>query len=98
MRSSFHQFPAALFIVAAACAIAQSDRPAPPNQGQFSPNAGYHRDLTLLAPNEAPPRAFLRLIQREKVPLAPQWELLSSEGGLERAHFSYASDATQRVP
>ncbi|HVU28578.1 MAG TPA: prolyl oligopeptidase family serine peptidase [Verrucomicrobiae bacterium] len=45
------------------------------------------------------PRAdFLKLIARPAVPLAPQVEKLSDTNGLVEFHFSFASDASNRVP
>ncbi len=41
---------------------------------------------------------FLRLIDRPRVPLAPMVDEATTNGGLTRAHFSFASDAEQRVP
>ena len=41
---------------------------------------------------------FLKLIDRPRVPLAAQVEALSPTNGYARVHFSYASDAAQRVP
>jgi dienelactone hydrolase len=41
---------------------------------------------------------FLKLIGRPVVPLAPQVEELSDTNGLVEFHFSFASDAQQRVP
>lgn len=42
--------------------------------------------------------AFLRLIDRPKVPLAPESSLFSENAATERHHFSFAADAAQRVP
>src|ERR1700728_441225 len=41
---------------------------------------------------------FLKLIALPRVPLAPQVRELSATGGLVEFHFSFASDAQQRVP
>jgi len=41
---------------------------------------------------------FLKLIDRPRVPLAVQADALSATNGFARAHFSFASDAAQRVP
>ena len=41
---------------------------------------------------------FLKLIDRPRVPLAPQEEALPAKNGLSYLHFSYAADAEQRVP
>jgi dienelactone hydrolase len=41
---------------------------------------------------------FLKLIDRPRVPLAPEVKELSSKDGLEEFHFTYASDEHQRVP
>ncbi len=47
----------------------------------------------------ADPRAdFLKLIDRPRVPLAPHVEKLWATNNLVEFHFSYASDAQQRVP
>ncbi|MGH9661118.1 MAG: alpha/beta hydrolase family protein [Bryobacteraceae bacterium] len=42
--------------------------------------------------------AFLKLIDRPRVPLAPETTPSVADGELEQFHFSYASDAAQRVP
>ncbi|HSU65342.1 MAG TPA: dienelactone hydrolase family protein [Tepidisphaeraceae bacterium] len=42
--------------------------------------------------------AFLKLIDRPKVELAPELKEEANEGDLLRYHFSYASEAGQRVP
>ncbi len=45
------------------------------------------------------PRAdFLKLIDRPRVALAPQIEKLSATNGIEQFHFSFSSDARNRVP
>jgi dienelactone hydrolase len=41
---------------------------------------------------------FLKLIDRPRVPLAPVVEALPATNGLQRSHFTFASDAQQRVP
>lgn len=41
---------------------------------------------------------FLKLIDRPRVPLAAQVEALAPTNGFARVHFSFASDAAQRVP
>jgi len=41
---------------------------------------------------------FLRLIKHPRVPLAPQVEELPSTNGLAQFHFSFATEAGQRVP
>ncbi len=41
---------------------------------------------------------FLRLIDRPRVPLAPEASNLGAAKGLERFHFSFATDAAERVP
>jgi dienelactone hydrolase len=47
----------------------------------------------------ADPRAdFLKLIDRSKVPLAAESSPVASDDGLVRTHFSFASEAAQRVP
>lgn len=42
--------------------------------------------------------AFLRVIDRPKVALAPESKTLSNSNSLEHVHFTYAADAEQRVP
>jgi dienelactone hydrolase len=42
--------------------------------------------------------AFLRVIDRPSVALAPESKTLSNSSGLENVHFTYAADARQRVP
>ena len=58
--------------------------------------------LCWLATSTAPaadPRAdFLKLIDRPRVPLAPQVEELPGTNGFAQFHFSFAADAEQRVP
>ena len=51
-----------------------------------------------VAPSQETRRAFLELIDRPKVDLAPQVKDEGSDGGLLHFHFSYASEAGQRVP
>jgi len=41
---------------------------------------------------------FLKLLDRQRVPLAPQVDVATSTNGLTEFHFTYASDAEQRVP
>jgi dienelactone hydrolase len=41
---------------------------------------------------------FLKLIKRPRVPLSPQVEEMKNTNGLVQFHFSFASDAQQRVP
>lgn len=41
---------------------------------------------------------FLKLIDRPRVPLAAQVDALAPTNGFTRVHFSFASDAAQRVP
>jgi dienelactone hydrolase len=55
---------------------------------------------SLLAQGQQPsPReAFLRRIDRPRVPLAPTERPLDGGGAFERLHFSFASQAGQRVP
>lgn len=55
--------------------------------------------LLAFAAGEAPPAAaFLRLIDRPKVPLLPASRLLSETSGTERHHFTFAADRSTRVP
>ncbi len=55
--------------------------------------------LFTLGSIEADPKVdFLKLINRPKVPLAPMVEVLPTADGLERYHFTYASEAGVRVP
>lgn len=42
--------------------------------------------------------AFLKLIDRPRVPLAPELKVLPETNGLVTTEFTYASDADQRVP
>lgn len=42
--------------------------------------------------------AFLKLIERPRVPLAATLKKISEADGLEQWHFTFAADATQRVP
>jgi dienelactone hydrolase len=41
---------------------------------------------------------FLKLLDRPRVPLAPQVDVTTSTNGITQHHFTYASDAEQRVP
>lgn len=41
---------------------------------------------------------FLKLIDRPRVALSPQVELLPATNGITQIHFSFATDAAQRVP
>src|SRR5690242_14157893 len=51
------------------------------------------------AATAADPRAdFLKLISRPRVPLAATAEEISSTNGQTLIHFSFATDARQRVP
>jgi dienelactone hydrolase len=43
-------------------------------------------------------RAFLKLIDRGRVPLAPEATLAADLGELEQIHFSFATEANERVP
>ncbi len=52
----------------------------------------------LLAEEERPGAAFLRLLARPKVPLAAEERPQLSEGGFDRVHFTFASEQGQRVP
>lgn len=42
--------------------------------------------------------AFLKIIDRPVVPLAPQVEAMPAAGGTLKYHFTFAADAEQRVP
>ncbi len=42
--------------------------------------------------------AFLKMIDRPRVPLAPELKKMAANAGLEQWHFTYASEANQRVP
>lgn len=57
-------------------------------------------DTPASAPTTAEPtrEAFLKLIDRPRVDSAPDVKEESSEAGITRFHFSYASEANQRVP
>ena len=47
----------------------------------------------------APAReAFLRLIDRGRVPLAPEWKPVSGDPSLVREHFTFAAQQGERVP
>jgi dienelactone hydrolase len=50
------------------------------------------------AQNASHQSEFLKLIDRQRVPLAPDEKELAKTDGLEQTHFSYAADAEQRVP
>jgi dienelactone hydrolase len=53
----------------------------------------------LAASAHADPRAdFLKLIDRPRVPLAPHTEIVPATNGLVEQKFSYAAEASQRVP
>src|SRR6187551_888508 len=41
---------------------------------------------------------FLRLIERPRVPLAPEVHALPGDSSLTREHFTFASQAGERVP
>jgi hypothetical protein len=45
-----------------------------------------------------PREDFLKLIDRPRVPLAPEVTNLGATDGLERFHFTFATDSSQRVP
>ena len=62
--------------------------------GGFRGTAGESRS------EEAPSirEAFLKIIERPRVPLAPDIRQISRTNGLEQFHFSFAADAEQRVP
>ncbi len=47
--------------------------------------------------HESTRQAFLKLIDRPRVPLAPSVAQLSQSEGLEQWHFTFAADASQRV-
>jgi dienelactone hydrolase len=49
-------------------------------------------------PKENPREDFLKLIGQPLVPLAPQVEEMPNTNGLRQFHFSFASDASNRVP
>ena len=42
--------------------------------------------------------SFLKIVDRPRVPLAPDVQVQPAENGVIREHFTYASDAAQRVP
>ena len=58
--------------------------------------AGAHADRPLSA--EQTRQAFLKIIDRPRVELAPEVQEQSAENGLARFHFTYSSEADQRVP
>lgn len=68
--------------------------------GPFSGGRGYSGDMTLLAPSaaETARKSFLQLLDRPRVPLAPEVADLGEEDGVKRAKFSFATEAGQRVP
>jgi len=43
-------------------------------------------------------QAFLKMIDRPRVELAPEQRVLSTDGGITQIHFTFASQANQRVP
>ena len=61
---------------------------------------GVLSSYLLLSPDSSEParRAFLRLIDRPHVPLAPSVRQLSQTDGFVQWHFTFAADAAQRVP
>jgi dienelactone hydrolase len=63
------------------------------NTGQN--NTGRSADGTEAVPKRA---AFLKLIDRPRVPLAPEVREMAEVDGLAQTHFSFAADAEQRVP
>jgi dienelactone hydrolase len=73
---------------------------------QFSPRAdrpgGAPADLTLLdrprGSEATKRRAFLALIDRPRVELAPEVKALEATEGLHWTHFTFATEAGQRVP
>jgi dienelactone hydrolase len=57
--------------------------------------------LTMIAPPQTPAKtraAFLKLIERPRVPLASAVKELSPVGELSQEHFSFAAELGQRVP
>jgi dienelactone hydrolase len=52
----------------------------------------------LAAPAEDSRQQFLALLERPRVPLAPEVKPIATGAGWEEYHFSYASEAGQRVP
>lgn len=50
------------------------------------------------AKENSPRTAFLKLIDRPLVPLAPEEKSLSEAEGLSQSHFTFATEAGQRVP
>jgi dienelactone hydrolase len=55
--------------------------------------------LLLAQAHAADPRAdFLKLIDRPRVPLAPEVKAIPTTNGLPEFHFTFAADAHQRVP
>src|SRR6202034_1713721 len=64
----------------------------------FSLVAGLFLGATTISQADDARADFLKLIALPRVPLAPQGHELSATGGLVEFHFSFASDAQQRVP
>ena len=64
------------------------------------PTASVQADIPASAPTtpEETRRAFLAIIDRPKVDLAPEVVQPTTDRGIARFHFSYASEAGQRVP
>lgn len=85
-------------LLATSGARAAADRGATP--GELSSNIDRGRDVTLLAPTDqqVTRAGFLQLIQRPRVELSPEQKDLGDAEGLKRSHFSYATEAGQRVP
>jgi dienelactone hydrolase len=64
-------------------------------------HAGFVRAATSTpagATAEETRRAFLAVVDRPRVELAPEVQLQTTEAGLNTFHFTYASEAGQRVP
>src|SRR5438270_617267 len=43
-------------------------------------------------------QAFLKMIDRPRVDLMPEQRVLSTEAGITQIHFTYRSEANERVP
>jgi dienelactone hydrolase len=62
-------------------------------------SAGWLQMLSAAVAETVPTRAaFLKLIDRPRVPLAPEVKEVGETDGTVQTHFSFAADAEQRVP
>jgi dienelactone hydrolase len=58
----------------------------------------YGQDIAKGAETAATRAAFLRLLDRPRVPLAAEYQAAAAANGLVTAQFSFAAEASQRVP